>query len=58
MLVCPKCESDRVIPLTFPPALGDVFVGMPDRPVAKCAACGHRLSAREVTAQEKPSSST
>ena len=55
MLICPKCESDRVIPLTFPPDLGEITVGMPDRPVAKCADCGHELSAGEVTAQEEPS---
>jgi len=55
MLICPKCESDRVIPLTLPPDLGEVMVGMPDRPVAKCADCGHELSAADVTAQDEPS---
>jgi Zn finger protein HypA/HybF involved in hydrogenase expression len=55
MLICPKCESDRVISLTFPPDLGELMVGMPDRPVAKCADCGHELSAEEVTAQDEPS---
>jgi len=53
MLLCTQCGGDRVIPLTFPSLLVDaLFIEAPDRPVAKCVDCGHRLTAVEVTAQE------
>jgi DNA-directed RNA polymerase subunit RPC12/RpoP len=52
MVVCPKCRSDRLVLLTFSAALGDEKLDLPERPVAKCANCGHRLSAAEVAAQE------
>ena len=41
-VVCPTCGSDRLIPLTFVPALGTDRAELPKRPVAKCAACGER----------------
>ncbi len=53
MLVCANCASDRVIPLTFPSVLvEEIFLKAPDRPVAKCVDCGHRLTAAEVATQE------
>jgi predicted RNA-binding Zn-ribbon protein involved in translation (DUF1610 family) len=55
VLVCPNCGSDRVISLTFSPiVLTEVVIEMPDRPIAKCADCAHRLTAVEVAAQEQP----
>jgi DNA-directed RNA polymerase subunit RPC12/RpoP len=39
---CPKCGSDRLIPLTFGAVLGTEDVDLQRRPVAKCAACGER----------------
>ena len=54
MLLCPECQSDRVIPLPFPSVLVEqVFIESPDRPVGKCVDCGHRLTAVEVGAQEE-----
>lgn len=53
-LVCPGCGSDRVILLTFPPVFGEVSTETPERPVAKCAVCGYRLTAAEVADQEEP----
>lgn len=38
---CPKCGSERLIPLTFGAALGTEEVDS-RRPIAKCAACGER----------------
>lgn len=53
MLLCASCGSERVIPLTFPSVLVEqVFLEAPDRPVAKCVDCSHRLTAAEVAAQE------
>lgn len=53
MLVCTHCGGDRVIPLTFPAVLVEqLFLEAPDRPVAKCVDCSHRLTAVEVAAQE------
>lgn len=48
---CPDCGSDRVILLTFPQ---DEFIGdqVGERPLAKCAECGHRLTVAEVAVQE------
>lgn len=46
-LECPSCGSDRVIGLVFPQDLvGEILVEMPERPLAKCAECGQRLTAR------------
>lgn len=42
MVVCPKCGSDRMIPLTFVSALGEDRTEMPRRAIAKCASCGER----------------
>jgi DNA-directed RNA polymerase subunit RPC12/RpoP len=42
MLTCPKCGSERLIPLTFVPPLGKEKVDVPNRPIAKCVACGER----------------
>jgi|HubBroStandDraft_4_1064222.scaffolds.fasta_scaffold81699_2 hypothetical protein len=39
---CPKCGSDRLIPLTFGAVLRTEDVDLRARPVAKCAACGER----------------
>lgn len=55
VLVCPMCAGDRVIPLTFETVIGEMLAQLPERPIAKCASCGHRLTAREVTAQERSS---
>jgi hypothetical protein len=53
MLVCANCGSDRVLPLTFHTAVVEqLFLQAPDRPVAKCVDCSHRMTAAEVTAQE------
>jgi hypothetical protein len=53
MLPCASWGSDRIIPLTSPAVLIEqVFLEAPDRPVAKCVDCSHRLSAAEVTTQE------
>lgn len=53
MLLCTKCGSDRVVPLTFPSVLIEqVYVEAPERPLAKCVECGYRLTAAEVTRQE------
>jgi hypothetical protein len=54
VLLCPACRDDRVVPLTFPAVLGEIMVEMPDRPIAKCVGCGHRLSAREIEDQAEP----
>jgi C4-type Zn-finger protein len=43
-----------VILLTFPPVFGEVSTETPERPVAKCAVCGYRLTAAEVADQEEP----
>jgi DNA-directed RNA polymerase subunit RPC12/RpoP len=52
-LECPACGSDRVIPLSFPPVVRDeILIATPERPIAKCVECGHRLSALEVSVQE------
>jgi hypothetical protein len=42
VVVCSKCGSDRLIPLTFPSPLGKDKADLPRRPVAKCAVCGER----------------
>ena len=52
---CPSCGSARVIPLTFPPGAGIGLAELPERPLAKCAECGYRLTAGEIEAQEGPS---
>jgi hypothetical protein len=53
MLLCTRCGSDHVIPLTFPSVLVEqLFLEAPDRPVAKCVDCSHRVTAAEVTVQE------
>jgi|HubBroStandDraft_4_1064222.scaffolds.fasta_scaffold05689_6 DNA-directed RNA polymerase subunit RPC12/RpoP len=53
VLECPVCGSDRVVPLTFETAVGELLAELPERPLAKCADCGHRLTAAEIAAQEK-----
>jgi len=55
MPACPNCGSERLVLLTFTSAQGDEAPDLPERPVAKCAACGHKLTAREVTAKEDAS---
>ena len=56
MLVCVNCGSDRVVPLTFPSTLVEqLFLEAPDRPIAKCVDCSHRITAAEVNAQEDES---
>lgn len=58
MLLCTACGSDRVVPLTFPSVLVEqLFIEAPDRPVAKCVECGHRMTAIEVADLEDPFSS-
>lgn len=53
MLVCARCGSDRILPLTFPPTLVEqLFLEAPDRPIAKCVDCSHRMTAAEVAVQE------
>jgi predicted RNA-binding Zn-ribbon protein involved in translation (DUF1610 family) len=46
LVVCPKCGADRRIPLTFGGyRRKDRYLGQadrPERPVAKCPACGER----------------
>ena len=39
---CPKCGSDRLIPLTFVTVLTEDRIDLPRQPVAKCASCGER----------------
>ena len=57
-LLCPSCGSDQVIPLNLPQdgVHGEILREMPERPLAKCIECGHRLTAAEVAAQEERSS--
>ncbi len=56
MLLCARCGSDRVLPLTFPSLLVEqLFMEAPDRPVAKCVDCSRRMTAAEVAAQEDDS---
>lgn len=54
LILCPKCGSDRLIPLTFTPALGEEWVDLPRRPVAKCANCGQRTFATRHDAKRDP----
>lgn len=40
-------------PLTFPSTLVEqLFLEAPDRPIAKCVDCSHRMTAADVTKQE------
>jgi hypothetical protein len=53
MLRCTQCGSDRVIPLTFPSTIIEqLFIEAPDRPIAKCVDCSHRMTAIDISAQE------
>ena len=45
MLVCPKCGSVRLVPLTFISTMLNDRGDIPRRPLAKCAACGKRIYA-------------
>lgn len=47
---CPRCGTDRLIPLTFsaPRPDADPPADLPERPLMKCVACGERLYARDV----------
>jgi DNA-directed RNA polymerase subunit RPC12/RpoP len=47
---CPRCGTDRLIPLTFSvaPVGADPSPDLSERPLMKCVACGQRLYARDV----------
>ena len=53
VITCPECASDRVVPLTFPAPFGAMLAETPDRPLAQCMACGYRLRAKDIAAQEE-----
>jgi hypothetical protein len=53
MTLCPLCGSDRLIPLSF--AEDDVPDEIGERPVAKCALCGHQVYEAEIEAHEESS---
>jgi|HubBroStandDraft_4_1064222.scaffolds.fasta_scaffold581945_2 DNA-directed RNA polymerase subunit RPC12/RpoP len=56
LILCPSCGSERVIALNFPQDVGVVLEEGGERPVAKCAVCGHRIYAQDVQneAAEEP----
>ena len=45
MVVCPKCGSDRLIPLTFGLEADVDPTDLPHRAAAKCVACGELIYA-------------
>jgi hypothetical protein len=55
LVLCPRCGTDRLIPLTFsglrPDA--DSQADLPERPLMKCVGCGERLYARDVKAEAR-----
>ena len=56
LLRCPKCQADRLVPLTF--AVYQREAGsrvVLRRPLAKCAACGERIFAHVIASQPAPS---
>lgn len=48
---CPSCGADRLIPLHSPAYRLEEKAEAIARPVAKCSACGHRVSAHVVIRQ-------
>jgi DNA-directed RNA polymerase subunit RPC12/RpoP len=55
MILCPTCGSDRLIPLSFAQEQSVPGAGE-KRPLVKCATCGQRIHAAEITADEQGSS--
>jgi DNA-directed RNA polymerase subunit RPC12/RpoP len=48
--LCPRCGSDRLIPLSFPE--DEATEEVQEQPVLKCAICGYRIYEPEITTQD------
>lgn len=57
LLLCPRCHSTRLVPLTYPgpePEFDELRALPVERPTVKCAQCGRAFRAQDFLVRIRP----